>query len=304
MYGRESEPMKNSVKNWVVATRPWSFPASAMPVAATAAFLFWQHTEINWLNALWALVNIIVFHAAGNAWSDYFDFKRGVDAQDTFGSKTITGGMLSPAQVLALALGLTAAASVAGIGLLLRTGLPLLWIGLGGLACLLFYPALKYRALGDADILLAYALLPAAGTCYAVSGAIDPRVFFVAIPVGLVTVAILHVNNLRDIRTDSRAGISTLAMILGSRISVGLYMFEVLFPFVWICIMCAAGLFPLTCLAMLAVLPLAVGNSAAVRRFGTEGESAIASLDEKTAMLQLLFGGSLTILFFIAALIG
>ena len=61
---------KHTFKEWLIATRPWSFPASAMPVIVTCVYLYGTYTQINWLNGLWALVNIIVFHAAGNTWSD------------------------------------------------------------------------------------------------------------------------------------------------------------------------------------------------------------------------------------------
>ena len=61
---------KHSFKEWLVAVRPWSFPASAMPVLVTLAYLHWGHGSVDWLNGLWALVNIVLFHASGNTWSD------------------------------------------------------------------------------------------------------------------------------------------------------------------------------------------------------------------------------------------
>ena len=62
-------------KDWLVAVRPWSFPASAMPVAVTLVYLWWLGERVDWLNGVWALLDIIVFHAAGNTWSDYFDYR-------------------------------------------------------------------------------------------------------------------------------------------------------------------------------------------------------------------------------------
>ncbi|MBQ5818337.1 MAG: prenyltransferase, partial [Bacteroides sp.] len=69
--------MKHSFKEWMIAVRPWSFPASAMPVLVTLAFLNYAGYEMNWWYGVWALLNIVVFHAAGNTWSDYFDYKKG-----------------------------------------------------------------------------------------------------------------------------------------------------------------------------------------------------------------------------------
>lgn len=57
---------KHSFKDWMIAVRPWSFPASAMPVAVTLVYLYWMQHDVNWVNGVWALLNIVVFHAAGN----------------------------------------------------------------------------------------------------------------------------------------------------------------------------------------------------------------------------------------------
>ena len=247
---------KHTFREWMIAVRPWSFPASAMPVVVTLGYLFASGAEMNWANGLWALVNIVVFHAAGNTWSDYFDYKRRVDAEDTYGVHTLTTGMFSPREIYRLSLILLSVALVAGVGLLLRTGWPLLLIGFGGLLCSLLYPYLKYRACGDYVIFVAYALLPTLGTAYAATCHVDWRVLLLAVPIGLITVAILHCNNTRDIQTDSRAHIRTLAMNLGGRASVWLYCFEVLFPFLWISGCALAGVLPLwTLLAWLAFVP-------------------------------------------------
>lgn len=293
---------KHSLKEWVIAVRPWSFPASAMPVVVTLAYLYWCRQEIDWLNGIWALLNIIVFHAAGNTWSDYFDHKYKVDAKDTFGVRTLTDGVFTPREIYWLSLSLLAFALVAGIGLLVRTGMPLLYIGIGGAACTLFYPSLKYHALGDVVILFAYALLPTLGTCYAATGAMDWGVLWIALPVGLITVAILHANNTRDIRTDARARISTLAMKLGGKSSMYLYCAEVLFPFGWLAGLVASGTFPWTTLLVGLALPPAIGNVRIVSQFPKKGEGAIARLDELTAKLQLLFSLLFAFSFVIAGL--
>ena len=62
---------------WMLAVRPWSFPASAMPIIVILTYLLWSGAEVNWLKGIWVLLTMIAFHAAGNTWSDYFDFKKG-----------------------------------------------------------------------------------------------------------------------------------------------------------------------------------------------------------------------------------
>ena len=293
---------KHTFREWMIAVRPWSFPASAMPVVVTLGYLFASGAEMNWANGLWALVNIVVFHAAGNTWSDYFDYKRRVDAEDTYGVHTLTTGMFTPREIYRLSLVLLFVALAGGVGLLLRTGWPLLLIGFGGLLCSLLYPYLKYRACGDYVIFVAYALLPTLGTAYAATRHVDWRVLLLAVPIGLITVAILHCNNTRDIQTDSRANIRTLAMNLGGRASVWLYCFEVLFPFLWISGCALAGVLPLwTLLAWLAFVPACM-NVRVVISYFRGGATAIANLDEATAKLQLLFSLVLTVAFVVAGL--
>lgn len=294
---------KHSLKEWLVAMRPWSFPASAMPVAVTLAYLYWMQQDVNWLNGVWALLNIVVFHAAGNTWSDYFDYKHRVDREDTHGVKTLTSGMFCPQEIYRLSLLLLAVALVAGIGLLWRTGLPLLYIGIGGVACTLLYPSLKYRALGDVVIFIAYALLPMLGTAYAATGVADWSTMWVAVPVGLITVAILQANNTRDMETDVRADIRTLAMTVGGRVSMLLYYAEVLLPFAWVVACAATGIFSWWSLLVLPAMGPAVGNVRLMSCYSTAGMEGIARLDELTAKLQLLFSLLFTLSFVLARLL-
>ena len=285
---------KHTFKEWVIAVRPWSFPASAMPIIVTLAYLFWTGAEMNWLLGLWALVGMVLFHCTGNVWSDYFDFKKKVDAEDTFGAKTLTTGMFKPEEIRNLAIGFLVVSVACGLGLLAVTGLPLLWIGLAGVACTLLYPVLKYNALGDFDIVMAFAFLPTLGTSYVATGAIDWNVLFVALPVGLITDGILHSNNSRDVVIDRRAGISTMAMSMGAEKSAWLFGFEMLFPYVWVAALSMAGLLPVYTVFIFLTLPIAIGNARTMAKSLKAGVEMIADLDVKTANLQLMFSVLLT----------
>ena len=296
--------MKHSFKEWMIAVRPWSFPASAMPVLVTLAFLNYAGYEMNWWYGVWALLNIVVFHAAGNTWSDYFDYKKGVDREDTFGAKTLTDGMFTPTEIYRLSLGLLTVALLGGIGLMLCTGLPLLYVGIGGMLCTLLYPMLKFNALGDADIFCAYAILPMLGTSFVATGAFHYEVLWNAIPVGLITVGILHANNTRDMQHDKRANIKTFAMLMGNKASAYAYCFEMVFPFVWVIGCIVAGVLPYYSLLVLVALMPALKNASMAIKFLKEGMTAIANLDEMTAKLQLIFSLLLTISLFVAYFIG
>lgn len=286
---------KHTFGEWMIAVRPWSLPASAMPIIVTLAFLFYKGSDINWLYGLWALVGMMLFHLTGNTWSDYFDYRKKVDAEDTFGAKTMTTGMFQPEEIKKLAIGLLIVSVICGLGLFAVTGLPLLYIGIAGATLTLLYPILKYNALGDLDILLTFAFLPTLGTSYAATGAVDWNVLWIALPVGLITDGILHSNNTRDVITDKRAGITTMAMGLGSKFSAWLYGFEVIFPYVWVGACSIIGIMPLATIMVFLTLPVAIASAQAMKHSLTAGPGIIADLDVKTANLQLLFSVLLTI---------
>lgn len=294
---------KHTLKDWVIATRPWSFPASAMPVLVSLAYLFWTGVYVDGWLGLWALVNIVIFHAAGNTWSDYFDFRKGVDSLDGDAMKPLCSGKFTPKEVWRLSVGLTLVGVVAGVGLVCLTGLPLLWIGMVGALLTLLYPYLKFHALGDVDILLTYGLLPTVGTSFIATGRIDWNVLLIALPVGLLVDGILHINNTRDSLSDRQAGIKTFAMLIGSRASAALYVFEALFPFVWIVGCAAVGVLPWWGLTSLLALPVAVGCAKSAWKSVSEGAAPIATLDVRTSQLLLLFSLLLTAGLVVAALL-
>ena len=280
--------MSHTTKDWIIATRPWSFPASAMPVMVTIAWLWSLPYNINWCFGLWALLNIIVVHAAGNVWSDIFDFRSGVDANDTYGVRTLVDGQFTVSDFKRLSISLNIIAVSSGLALVALTGLTLLWIGLAGILLSFTYPWLKYNALGDLVIILCYAVLPMLGTSFIVTGSIQPIALWLAPSVGLITVAILHANNVRDIETDTRAGIRTFPQLTGRRFGVALYCFEVIFPFLWLMGIVVAKIAPWYILFALLALPIAIQNARTILSY-RKGIAAYARLDEQTAKLQLLF---------------
>ena len=286
----------HTIKDWIIVTRPWSFPASAMPVLVTIMFLWSKGGHnVSWGLGLMALVNIILVHAAGNVWSDYFDYKKGVDAEDTYGVRTLVSGQFTPREVLTLSILLQTAAVGMGILMVYLTGITLLWIGLAGIALSLLYPPLKYVAMGDLVIMACYALLPMLGTSFICSGEIVPEVLWLAIPVGSITVAILHANNTRDIETDGRARIHTFAMLTGRRFAIGMYVFELLLPYLWLVPIVALGLISPWALMACITIPIAAKNIHSNLSYYKEGLNALARLDEATAKLQLMFSLTLII---------
>lgn len=292
---------KRGFKAWFMATRPWSFPASAMPVLVTLAYLNWCGYNIDWIAGVWALLNIVIFHAAGNTWSDYFDYKKGVDREDAIGGMSIVSGEFQACEIKRLAWCLLAVAVAAGVGLMSYAGLQVLYFGLAGCALIMLYPWLKYHALGDWDIFLTYSVLPILGTSFVATGSLHKEVLWLMLPIGLITVGILHVNNARDIEQDGRAGIKTFAMLIGKRASVVFYIAELILPFVGILVAAIYGAMPWWALSVVVALKPAFDNCRAMVKLPTEGMKALVGVDEKTAQLQLMFSLLLSISLFATA---
>ena len=279
----------HTIKEWILATRPWSFPASAMPVIVTIVFVWSQGYQMSWGLGLMALVNIILVHAAGNVWSDYHDYKKGVDADDTYGVRILTDKQFTPKEVLALSVTLQVLAVLMGLLMVWLTGITLLWFGLAGIALSLLYPPLKYAALGDLVIMACYAILPMLGTTFICCGEIVPEVLWLAVPIGSITVAILHANNTRDIETDQRAGIRTFPILASRSEAIRIYVCELIIPYAWLLFMTLLHLVSPWTLLTIITLPLALKNCKQMLACKTEGIKAIARLDEATAKLQLAF---------------
>ena len=294
---------KHTFREWLEATRYWSFPVSTMPVVVTCAYLFWQGggaEPFNGVNALLALAGVVLFHAAGNVLSDYFDFRTGVDSEQAYAEPNLVQHRFEAGEYLLFSSILFAAGLLVGLLLTLLSGWPLLLIGGAGFLLTAGYSWLKYHALGDADIILTFALLPVLGTAYVVRGAIVWESLVLVLPVAFITLSVLHVNNTVDIESDAAAGMRSVAMLLGRNVSVRLYMAYQLLPFLLVALSVCMGWLPwLSLLCLLALLP-AVGNMRKASAFFTQGREALLGLDQQSAKLQLVFSLSLSIGLFIA----
>lgn len=280
---------KRTLTDWIVATRPWSYPASTMPVALVLAHYFANGVAIDPVNAVWALLNIIIFHAAGNVWSDYFDFRYGVDNQNTLGVRQLVDGKFTGREFIWFAIFLFVVGTLCALFLVWRTGMPFLAVTFAGIVAALVYPPLKYRVGGDVVIFIAYTLTPLFATAWIVTGTWSLDAIWAVLPTGILTVGILHANNLRDAQTDTQAGIRTLASVLGKKWLVWLYHFEMLAPFAILLATVWLGILPMT---VLLTLPIAVAVMTLCKqalRFDGVNTASIATLDASTAKTQLMF---------------
>lgn len=297
--------MKHSLKEWFFTTRPWSFPASAMPVLASFAYMTWVCSlygmSVDWVNGVLAIVGIVFFHASGNMMSDIRDFKKGVDKG--LNHMPLVNGSFTTKEYVGLSSALFVIGSLIGFYIMSRCGWPLLYAAVYGAFFTLTYATFKYFALGDLVIFLSYAVIPILGTTYATLSEYYYPALVLALPIGLITVAILHVNNTRDIKSDREAGIRTIAMLIGRNASLKLYAFEVLLPFLLILATVCCGWLPWYSLVTFLALPKAWQCARTVLNVKKTGLEPIAMFDAATSQLQLMFSLLLAASLFVAAFV-
>ena len=280
-------------KKYLQAVRPFSFTATAIPVLFGALLAPHVHAGLLLLTLLGALA----LHAGVNVISDYFDYQRGADTWRVLGSsRVLVDQVMAPRPLFRWGMLLFVLGCGLGLYLVYLRGLPVLWIGMIGAALGMFYTAppvgLKYRALGDVAVFIAFGPLMALGAFYVQAQTLDLRAAYLAVPIGLLTIAILHGNNYRDIQEDLQAGYRTVAVLLGPRGSGIYYLLLVVLAYGWTVWFVLRGWLPVECLLVLVTLPTAYRN---IRIALQPARVAFTFLDLLTAQLHLYFGLTLVI---------
>ena len=288
--------MNHEMKQWIVATRPWSFPASVMPAIVTISFFFClSRTQelsgnFDWINGILAVVGVVLFHMSGNLISDYFDYRKGVDRKETFGSsRMLVDGVFSPREIFLFGIVSLVMGVALGLILVARTGLELLPIGIAGVIACLFYYKFKYVALGDLMIFIVFGILIALGTAFVMTGEVYLPILFVSAPIGFLIVNILHANNTRDIFHDGKAHIRTSAMLMGIKASKVKYALLASLSYGWVVVLVLMQRLSPFCLLIFITLPVMVKGVKLMNMAEIERPEIIKDLDGHSAKLVLLF---------------
>jgi 1,4-dihydroxy-2-naphthoate octaprenyltransferase len=278
---------------WLAGTRPRTLPAAVVPVLIGSGVAAGYRDFVLW-HAVVALFVALALQVGVNFANDYSDGIRGSDAQRVGPVRLTASGLARPRQVLAAALICFFAAGVAGLVLAAFSSWWVLLFGAAAIAAAWFYTGgnkpYGYSGFGELSVFVFFGLGAVAGTAFVQMSRLSWLALAAAVPAGLLSCALLMVNNLRDIRTDTIAGKRTLAVIIGdARSRVG-YVLCLLVPFA--VAVGVAVLRPLTVLALLA-LPLTAAPVRAVRG-GATGPALIRTLGQ-TGRVQLVFGILFTI---------
>ena len=280
-------------RKWLAGTRPRTLPAAVVPVLIGSGVAL-GYARFSWWRAGLALVVALALQVGVNFANDYSDGIRGSDEQRVGPVRLVAAGLAPPRQVLLAALGCFLAAGGAGLALAAVTSWWLVAVGAGCIAAAWFYTGgpkpYGYSGLGEVFVFLCFGVVAVAGTAYVQMNALSWLALAASVPAGLLACALLMVNNLRDIGTDTVAGKRTLAVMLGDARSRQGYVLTLLVPFGVAALL--AFFRPFTLLTALA-LPLARLPIRSVRA-GASGPALIRALGQ-TGRLQLAFGIAFTI---------
>ena len=214
---------------WLNAARPRTLPL-ALACIIMGTGLAAAEGAFDWLVALLCVVTAILLQILSNLANDYGDSLHGADHVERRGPKrAVQAGLVTPGQ-MRWAIGLTALLTVAS-GLLLlwfafgreAFAFILLFVVLGGAAigAAITYTAGKlpygYAGLGDVAVLLFFGWLGVLGSYFVQTSRLAPALLLPATACGLLAVAVLNVNNIRDLESDRLAGKRSIPVRLGLR---------------------------------------------------------------------------------------
>ena len=251
---------------WMVIMRLPFLSATIVPILVGAAVAKYAGYPVDWGWLGLTILGGSLLHIGTNTSNDYFDHISGTDALNynysnvglNGGSRSIQMGLISPKGVLTVAVTSFALSAVVGIPLILKAGMPVLWLGLIGFFSGLFYTAPPFRfssrkGLGELLIGLNFGPLMVAGSTLVQTGQLIPEAFLAGIPIGFLIAAVVYVNEFPDHDSDKATGKNTLIVVFGPERARAGYVSLVVGAFLSIVLLVLNGTFPyLTLITLLA----------------------------------------------------
>lgn len=273
---------------WWIALRPFSYPASIVPVLVGTAVV----ADENFRPLLFflALAGSVLIQAGTNLATDFFDFVDGVQPEATLAG-VIQRGLIEAASVRRAAFAAFGLGTICGLVIVAFTGWPVLVAGVLSVLAGYFYTgrpiAYGRHGLGEAGVFIFMGLLMVMAAAYVQVERLTWSSFYAAVPVGLLVADILHANNLRDIENDRSHGKLTIAGWTGRPAADYLWYALTYGAFVALALATALRGLPLLALIALGALPWAWTTGQALAE---TQPAALNRLVRGTAALHLRFG--------------
>jgi len=290
-------PALTAFEAWMLAIRPKTLPAGAVPVILGSAMAA-ADGRFRFPAAIVALVCALGIQVATNFINEIYDFRKGADTDERLGpTRTVASGIISEQTMIRVSIGLVSAVFLLGMYLVYTAGWPILLIGLLSLLFAWAYTGgpwpIAYSGLGDLFVFVFFGLVAVGGTYYVQAFDLSLPVLLAAAAPGAFSVNILLVNNIRDIATDRTVGKMTLPARIGGAGARALY----------VLLTAAAYLVPLLVwiegysvwgLLSLFSLPLALGMIGKLYRSeGRELNAVLAGTGRVMTIHGLLFSAGL-----------
>ncbi|CDL79291.1 1,4-dihydroxy-2-naphthoate octaprenyltransferase [Xenorhabdus cabanillasii JM26] len=219
--------MGNQIQAWLESLRLKTLPLAVAAIMTGSALASWAG-HFKWPVALLALLTASLLQILSNLANDYGDVTKGSDTEKRIGPMRGMQKGLITAQQMKAALKITVLLScLSGISLItVACHSPNDIIGFLGLGLLAIIAAITYTVgakpygymgLGDLSVLIFFGWLSVLGTYYLQTKTFSLDTVLPATACGLLSVAVLNINNLRDIETDRQNGKNTLAVRLGGK---------------------------------------------------------------------------------------
>jgi 1,4-dihydroxy-2-naphthoate polyprenyltransferase len=251
---------------WLAGARPRTLGAAFAPVIVGTAAAYADVGDLRWERAALALVVAVALQVGVNYANDYSDGVRGSDDVRAGPVRLTASRLAEPAAVRRAAAIAIAVAALAGLALAAIVTWWLLLVGAAAVAAAILYTGgpkpYGYHGFGELMVLVFFGFVATAGSAYVQLEEVPESAWWGACVVGLLACALLLVNNIRDVPTDTAAGKRTLAVRIGDRRARALYVACVLGAFAAVI---PIGVEQPEAFLALGALPLAVGPVRRVR---------------------------------------
>ncbi|MFK5246286.1 1,4-dihydroxy-2-naphthoate polyprenyltransferase [Glaesserella parasuis] len=212
---------------WLSTARPKTLPLALASILVGSALAFWQG-KFDWLTTLLAFITTILLQILSNFANDYGDHIKGSDTSERIGPLraiqhgAITGEQLKKALIFVAILSFISGCGLIGYAYQSWQDLVVFaLLGILAIVAAITYTVGKkpygYLGLGDISVLIFFGFLAVLGTFYLQAHTLQFDLLLPAFGCGLLSVAVLNINNLRDIEQDKQAGKNTLIVRIGSQ---------------------------------------------------------------------------------------
>ncbi len=220
----------SKLKLWIHAFRLRTLPLAFTSIGMGSALAYYN-LSFSWSILCGAALTTLFLQILSNLANDYGDYTNGADDENRIGpTRAMQSGLITAQEMKRAILLFVILSLVSGCGLLYSafenesiSWVPVLFfvLGLACIAAAIKYTAGKnpygYKGLGDVSVFIFFGWVGVCGTYFLMTKELTWEIFLPATTIGLFSAAVLNVNNIRDIVSDTMAGKKTLAMYLGAQ---------------------------------------------------------------------------------------